>query len=417
MGYVIIIFSIFGISFTKFIYQKFYYMSPSNRLNSVEKKAAFSIAVLIALRMYGLFLIMPVFSVFAKTLPYSTPLLIGLALGIYGLTQAFLQIPLGLASDFFGRKKILTLGLLVFIAGSIIAALSDNIHGIIIGRAIQGMGAIAATGMALIADISRPEQRTKMMAIIGMSIGMAFILAFITGPILYGLFGMAGLFWITALLATLALLQLHIFVQEPTNKIKKSFSFAEFLHTFKNMQLMSLNISVFVLHAVMTAVFVVLPLILVEQLNFIVKHHWQMYLPVLLASMVFFIPMIIAHEKIKRYFLFVAFALVGLAVSQIMMALFNSSLLMIAAMLVLYFAFFNFLEAAMPAMLSRIAGEKYRGAAMGSYSTAQFLGAFVGSGIAGLLMQKSYITVFYGTAALVLFAVLIIFLVTRKKNV
>ena len=382
--------------------------------NPTEKKAAFSIAILIALRMYGLFLIMPVFSVYAKTLPYSTPMLIGLALGIYGLTQALLQIPLGLASDFFGRKKILTIGLLIFIAGSIIAALSTDIYGVIIGRAIQGMGAIASTGMALIADVSRPEQRTKMMAFVGMSIGLAFMLAFITGPIFSGWFGVTGLFWITAILALLALIQLHIFVKEPTNKVKKAFSFAEFTHTFKDMRLMSLNISVFVLHAVMTAVFVVLPLLLVEQLGFLAPQHWKMYLPVLLISVVFFIPMIIMHEKIKKYFLFISIALIGLAISQVMMALFNSSLMVISAMLVLYFAFFNFLEAAMPAMLSRMAGEKYRGAAMGAYSTAQFMGAFAGSAVAGILMQESYTNVFYGTAIMVIFSVLTIALVAKK---
>ncbi|MBL4661196.1 MAG: MFS transporter [Alcanivoracaceae bacterium] len=382
--------------------------------NPTEKKAAFSIAILIALRMYGLFLIMPVFSVYAKTLPYSTPLLIGLALGIYGLTQAILQIPLGLASDFFGRKKILTIGLLIFIAGSIIAALSTNIYGVIMGRAIQGMGAIASTGMALIADVSRPEQRTKMMAFVGMSIGLAFMLAFITGPIFSGWFGVAGLFWITAILALLALIQLHIFVKEPSKKVKKAFSFAEFMHTFKDMSLMSLNISVFVLHAVMTAVFVVLPLHLVEQLGFPAPQHWKMYLPVLLISVVFFIPMIIMHEKLKKYFLFISVALIGLAISQVMMALFNSSLMVISAMLVLYFAFFNFLEAAMPAMLSRMAGEKYRGAAMGAYSTAQFMGAFAGSLVAGILMQESYMNVFYGTTIMVIFSVLIIALVTKK---
>ncbi len=384
--------------------------------NSIEKNAAFSISVLIALRMYGLFLIMPVFSVFAKTLPDSTPLLIGLALGIYGLTQAALQIPLGLASDFFGRKKIITIGLVVFIAGSIVAALSTTIYGVVIGRAIQGMGAIASTGMALIADVSRPEQRTKMMATVGMSIGLAFVLAFISGPILYGWFGMSGLFWITAGLATLALLQLHVFVKEPQSKIKKAFSFAEFKHIFKNMQLASLNISVFVLHAVMTAVFVVLPLLLVEQLGFPAENHWKMYLPVLVVSMVFFIPMIIVHEKIKKYFLFLSLALLGLAISQVLMAVFSSSLLMISALLVLYFAFFNFLEAAMPAMLSRIAGEKYRGAAMGAYSTSQFLGAFMGSGIAGFLMQKSYITVFYGTALLVMISFIAVGLFARSDK-
>ena len=171
---------------------------------------------------------------------------------------------------------------------------------------------------------------------------------------------------------------------------------------------MSLNISVFVLHAVMTAVFVVLPLILVEQLNFATAQHWKMYLPVLLISIVIFVPMIIIHEKLKKYFLFVSMALFGLALSQIMIASFSSSLLMISAMLVLYFAFFNFLEAAMPAMLSRIAGEKYRGAAMGGYSTSQFLGAFVGSSLAGIMMQNSYQSVFYFTAILV---VLVAFLV------
>lgn len=382
--------------------------------NPTEKKAAFSIAILIALRMYGLFLIMPVFSVYAKTLADSTPFLIGLALGIYGLTQALLQIPLGLASDFFGRKKILTIGLLIFITGSIIAALSTSMTGIIVGRAIQGMGAIASTGMALIADVSRPEQRTKMMAIIGMSIGFAFMLAFITGPPLSGLFGVSGLFWITAILATLALIQLHIFVKEPKKHIKKAFSFAEFMHSFKDMRLMSLNISVFVLHAVMTAVFVVLPLILVEKFGFAAPQHWKMYLPVLVISVFIFIPMIIMHEKIKKYFLFVSLALFGLALSQVMMAVFNSSLLLISAMLVLYFAFFNFLEASMPAMLSRIAGEKYRGAAMGGYSTAQFLGAFVGSSIAGIMMQNSYESVFYATAMLVLLVALL-FLFMRKK--
>ncbi len=389
-------------------------MSSQTALTGSEKKAAFSIALLIALRMYGLFLIMPTFSVYAKSLPHATPLLIGLALGIYGLTQALLQIPLGLASDFFGRKKILTLGLLTFIAGSVVAALSTSIYGIILGRAIQGAAAIASTGMALVADVSRPEQRTKMMATIGMSIGMAFMLAFITGPILYGFFGMSGLFWITAFLATLALVQLHIFIDEPQKHSKKSFSFKEFIHTIKDKHLLVLDFSVFALHAVMTAVFVVLPLILVEQFDFAAKQHWKMYLPVLIFSVVLFVPMIIIHEKRKKYFQFVAFALFGLAASQLMMAFFHSSIVVIAAMMVLYFAFFNFLEAAMPAMLSRRAGEKYRGAAMGAYSTAQFIGAFMGSALAGLVMKTAYINVFYSTALLVLLVAVLVSVVARK---
>ena len=383
-------------------------------LNSKEKKAAVSVAILISLRMYGLFLIMPVFSVYAKEMPGTSPLLIGLALGIYGLTQALLQIPLGLASDFFGRKKVLTIGLLLFITGSIIAALADNIQLIILGRAIQGMGAIASTGMALIADVSRAEQRTKMMAMVGMSIGMAFILAFITGPILSAWFGLKGLFWITAILAGLALIQLHLFIEEPANKIKKSFSFKEMSHSLKDLRLVSLDTGVFVIHAVMTAVFVVLPLILVEKLGFPTAQHWKIYLPVLLVSILIFVPMIILHEKKKKYFTVISLALFGLAISQLMFAVLAPAIFTIAIILVFYFAFFNFLEASMPSLLSRIAGEKYRGAAMGAYSTSQFLGAFVGSWIAGGLMSGGYNSVFIATTGLILLSSVFIALMSKK---
>ena len=383
-------------------------------LNSKEKKAAVSVAILISLRMYGLFLIMPVFSVYAKEMPGTSPLLIGLALGIYGLTQALLQIPLGLASDFFGRKKVLTIGLLLFITGSIIAALADNIQLIILGRAIQGMGAIASTGMALIADVSRAEQRTKMMAMVGMSIGMAFILAFITGPILSAWFGLKGLFWITAILAGLALIQLHLFIEEPANKIKKSFSFKEMSHSLKDLRLVSLDTGVFVIYAVMTAVFVVLPLILVEKLGFPTAQHWKIYLPVLLVSILIFVPMIILHEKKKKYFTVISLALLGLAISQLMLAVLAPAIFTIAIILVFYFAFFNFLEASMPSLLSRIAGEKYRGAAMGAYSTSQFLGAFVGSWIAGGLMSAGYNSVFIATALLILLSSVFIALMSKK---
>ncbi len=384
--------------------------------NQIEKKAAISIAILISLRMYGLFLIMPVFSVYAQNYSGSTPFLIGLALGIYGLTQAVFQIPLGLASDFFGRKKILTLGLLIFILGSIIAAMSTSMTMVIVGRAIQGMGAIASTGMALVADVSRPEQRTKMMAIVGSSIGLAFILAFITGPVFSGWFGIAGLFWITAGLATLALIQLHLFVTEPKSKIKKGFSFTEFLYTFKNQRLMSLNISVFVLHAVMTAVFVALPLILVEQFEFPVSTHWKMYLPVLIVSIFFFVPLIIIYEKKKKYFAFISVALLGLSISQLLLGLYySSSLLIISVLMLVYFALFNFLEASMPSLLSKIAGDKYRGAAMGGYSSSQFIGAFVGSSISGIIMPYGYGYVFYSMAFIILICALIIIFTNRNS--
>ncbi|MCB1593667.1 MAG: MFS transporter, partial [Xanthomonadales bacterium] len=311
-------------------------------------------------------------------------------------------------------KKVLTIGLLLFITGSIIAALADNIQLIILGRAIQGMGAIASTGMALIADVSRAEQRTKMMAMVGMSIGMAFILAFITGPILSAWFGLKGLFWITAILAGLALIQLHLFIEEPANKIKKSFSFKEMSHSLKDLRLVSLDTGVFVIHAVMTAVFVVLPLILVEKLGFPTAQHWKIYLPVLLVSILIFVPMIILHEKKKKYFTVISLALLGLAISQLMLAVLAPAIFTIAIILVFYFAFFNFLEASMPSLLSRIAGEKYRGAAMGAYSTSQFLGAFVGSWIAGGLMSAGYNSVFIATALLILLSSVFIALMSKK---
>ncbi len=381
-----------------------------------EKRAAVSVAILIALRMYGLFLIMPVFSVYAKSLPHSTPMLIGMALGIYGLTQALLQIPMGLLSDIFGRKPVLTAGLLFFIIGSVIAAMATDIHTIIIGRAVQGMGAIASVGMALVADISREEVRGRVMAIIGMSIGAAFMLAFITGPVLYAKIGMAGLFWLTAILATLALIQLHVFVKEPRKHKSTRFSLAELLSTLKNPRLLALDLSVFVLHAVMTAMFVALPLALNEKLHFPPEQHGRLYLPVLVLSVGIMLPLIIKMEKSGRHAQYILGGLLGLAISQLLMPFALSSVVTVAAVLVLFFGMFNFLEAGMPAWLSRLAGEKFRGAAMGMYSSSQFIGAFVGSALAGYLMRHGYEKVFFGTAALVLVTALLVWRVNRRAS-
>lgn len=381
-----------------------------------EKRAAVSVAILIALRMYGLFLIMPVFSVYAKNLPQATPMLIGMALGIYGLTQAVLQIPMGLLSDIFGRKPILTMGLLLFIAGSIVAATASNIHTIIVGRAIQGAGAIASVGMALVADISREAVRGRVMAIVGMSIGAAFMLAFITGPVLYAAIGMSGLFWLTAVLATLALVQLHLFVHEPKKHKKLSFSFGELSSTLRNPRLLALDLSVFVLHAVMTALFVALPLALNERLHFPPEQHGRLYLPVLVLSVGIMLPLIIRMEKSGHHAQYILLGLAGLGLSQLLLPLSLTSIVAVAAVLVLFFGMFNFLEAGMPAWLSRLAGEKFRGAAMGMYSSSQFIGAFVGSALAGYLMQQGYERVFFGTAILVLATAVVVWLINRSAS-
>ncbi|WP_179952171.1 MFS transporter [Marinicella rhabdoformis] len=364
-------------------------------INSEEKKAALSIAALVSLRVYGLFLIMPVFSIYAEKLPFSTPVLIGLAVGMYGLTQALLQVPMGLLSDFWGRKKVMAIGLLMFFVGSVVAALANDIYWVILGRCVQGMGAIASTGMAYIADVSRPEQRAKMMGIVGASIGFAFMLSFMTGPLLAQWIGIKGLFWLTAVLALIALALLFVAVKEPRKKVKKGFSTAELIAAIKQKDLLLLDVFVFLLHASMSAIFVVLPLLMLHQLNFESHAHWKLYVPVLILSLFIMIPLIILQEKKKQHVKFLLLAMLGLSLSVLLLGWGVKSLWMLALMMTVYFGLFNFLEAAMPSLLSKRADDQYRGAAMGVYSSSQFFGAFIGGVLAGYVMQWKAEYVFY----------------------
>ncbi len=387
-----------------------------SRINSQEKKAALSIAAMVALRIYGLFLIMPVFSVYAEKLPSATPILIGLAVGVYGLTQAILQVPMGLLSDFWGRKKVLAVGLTMFLLGSILAALAKDIHWIIIGRCVQGMGAIASTGMAYIADVSRPEQRGKMMGIVGGSIGLAFMLSFISGPLLAQWLSISGLFWLTAGLACLALFLLFLTIEEPRQKVNKSFSVNDMLMVIKQKELLLLDMFIFLLHASMTAIFVVLPLILVHQLQLPTQQHWQFYLPILLCSLAIMIPMIIQQEKGQRHVSYMLVAMLFLSLTILSLIWAVANILILAVLMTLYFGLFNFLEAAMPAMLSKRADEAYRGAAMGVFSSLEFLGAFVGGLMAGVLMQWQKTDVFLFLFIMLFGCTLLAFRVFRKSN-
>ncbi len=360
-----------------------------SKMNSLERKSALAIAFMIALRMYGLFLILPVFSLYAAKIEAADPFLIGLAIGVYGLTQALLQIPMGFLSDLWGRKKVMALGLCLFISGSVLAAVATDIYWIIIGRLVQGMGAIASAGMALIADVSRPEQRGKMMAVVGSSIGLSFMLAFITGPVLAVHIGLNGLFWFTAILAFLALLVLIFVVSEPEKLKHRDFHFKELLHCIRQKELLMLDSGVFALHASMTALFLVLPMVLVEQFGLSLANHWYVYLPVLLLSLGIMIPLIIMQEKNKKHLQFMSAGFFMLAVSLFLINWQPSSLWLLAAYLVMYFGLFNYLEAAMPSALSKIATEKYRGTAMGAFSTSQFIGAFVGGAVGGYILSFS----------------------------
>lgn len=387
-----------------------------SRMNSLEKRSAMAIAFMIALRMYGLFLILPVFSIMGQEIPGATPVLLGVAVGVYGLTQAFLQIPMGFLSDVWGRKKVMTLGLMLFLSGSVIAALADSIGMIILGRLIQGMGAIASTGLALIADVSRPEQRGKMMGIVGSSIGLSFMLAFITGPILAEWIGLSGLFWVTAILAGLALLVLWLWVDEPTKRTRRDYQFSELLFCVRQKPLVFMDLGIFVLHASMTALFLVLPLMLTWQFDLAVADHWKVYLPVLLASLLIMVPMIILQEKHKKHQLYMLTSFLLLGINFVFFTLSINSIMTLGLLLVVYFGLFNFLEAAMPALLSKTATEQYRGAAMGVFASAEFLGAFVGGVVGGWLMSRSTDDVFYALACLlVLMAVLGAWLLRKRS--
>ncbi len=363
-------------------------------MNQLEIRTALSLAAVFAARMLGLFMILPVLPLLATELKYSTPFLIGLCIGIYGLTQALLQIPLGLLSDKIGRKPIIIGGLVVFALGSILAASTDNIYVIIAARAIQGSGAIAATTMALAADLSREDQRAKMMAFIGMSIGLAFVVAMIIGPLIADFAGLSGIFWVTAILAIIGILLVTFVV--PTPKITKTHRDAGIIGAYikpvlTESTLLRMNLSVFLLHLLMTANFTVLPLLFRDHLNIESVDHWKIYLPVLVVSLIFSLPMIIVSEKFRKIKLMFIVAVTLLVFSQAILSLnpsavqFNFYPLIFAFLL--FFIGFNFLEAVQPSLVAKYSDVSTKGTAMGVYSSAQFLGIFVGGSVGGLIMQ------------------------------
>ena len=354
-------------------------------MTAAELRASLSLAGIYMLRMLGLFMILPVFSIYARGLSDSTPLLIGVAISAYGLTQALLGIPFGMWSDRAGRKKVITAGLLIFAIGSMVAALSDSIYGVILGRSIQGAGAIAAVVMALAADLTREEHRTKAMALIGISIGISFAVSMVAGPVLDGWVGVRGIFWIIAALAISGIVVLLFLV--PTPLISRFHRDTEaqprqFSKVLTNPELLRLNFGIFALHLILTATFVVIPLILRDSLQLETARHWQVYLPVFVLSLATMVPFVILAEK-KRKMKAVFVAFIGVvAAADAGLLLVKDSLLVIGALLYVFFTGFNLLEATLPSMVSKIAPPDLKGTAMGVYSTSQFLGAFAG-GVSG----------------------------------
>jgi len=360
-------------------------MTQPEKMTPAERRTGASLAGIFGLRMLGLFLILPVFAIHARGLPGGDNLtLVGLALGIYGLTQACFQIPFGMASDRFGRKPVIILGLTLFAIGSAIAALSTDIYWIIAGRAIQGAGAISAAVTALAADLTREQHRTKVMAMIGSSIGMVFAVSLVLAPVLYAAIGMSGIFWLTAGLALLAVVVLRRVVPTPPKVEAKPVKFKGVL---RNTQLLRLNLGIFTLHLVQMAMFVVIPAALVAKGGLPVASHWKVYLPAVLVSFLFMVPAIITAERKNRLKPVFLAAIVLLLLTQLGFLFGRTGMWPIAVGLVFFFVAFNILEATLPSLVSRVAPPNAKGAALGVYNTTQALGLFIGASLGGWLNQ------------------------------
>ncbi len=361
--------------------------SPMSR---TERRAVFSLAWIFGLRMLGLFMLLPVLTILAEELQGATPFLIGLAISAYGLTQALFQIPFGMLSDRFGRKLIITIGLAIFAGGSVVAALSHTIAGVIAGRALQGSGAIAAATMALAADLTREVHRTKAMAMIGITVGISFAVSMVSGPVIVGSVGLRGLFWVAAALAVGGIAVLMFFVPNPV-KVRVHRDTEALPEDFKsvlgNSELLRLDLGILILHMILTGSFVVFP-VLLRDTGLNVTEHWTVYLPVLLLSLVGAVPFIvIGEQKRKTKPVFIgAIAMIALAHTGLL--LFHEEIFSITAILVVFFCGFNLLEAILPSLISKIAAAEIKGTAMGVYSTSQFLGAFLGGAGGGWLYGR-----------------------------
>lgn len=375
------------------------------QMTPLERRASLSLAAIFGLRMLGLFIILPVFALYAVTLPGGQDkTLVGIALGAYGLTQAILQIPFGWWSDRYGRKPVIYAGLVLFAIGSFIAAGAHDIYWVIIGRAIQGAGAISAAVIALTADLTRDAVRAKAMALIGITIGASFALSLVAAPALASAIGVPGIFALTGALALLAMLAVRTVVPAaPLQSRPANASGTEvFRSVLRHPQLARLNLGIFSLHAVLMALFLVVPFSL-SQLGIEARQHWVVYLPVMLASFVLMTPGIIASgrgDRTKRVFVG---AVVTLTIALAMLGAGRESLPGVITGMIVFFTAFNVLEALLPALVSRYAPPHAKGAAIGVYSTVQFLGTFVGAALAGWLLQH-----FSGVAVYVFCALLTI---------
>jgi len=353
-------------------------------MDSIERSVAFKVSLVMATRMLGLFMLFPVISVYATNeYQNTTPFLIGLTIGIYGLTQAFFQIPFGYLSDRFGRKPLLYIGLCLFFLGSILAAISTDIIYVILGRALQGGGAISAVLMAFLADSISEENRSKANAFVGFQIGLAFMLSLLIGPTIASIAGLSGIFWSIALLSVISLtIVASLPHTKPINYYRLSI---EEFKKILNPKLLRLDFSGFILHLMLASAFIVMPLLLVENNIINIADNWKLYLPAMMMSFVGMIPLIILAEKLQKTKLILLISIALLIISQLLFYELKLNFNIFLIVLSLFFVAFNTIEAILPSLLSRTASSSKRGLAMGVFSTSQFLGTFFGGAIGGLI--------------------------------
>lgn len=361
-----------------------------HQFSRVEKQATWSVAALISLRMLGLFMVFPVLGAYIGIIPGATGQTVGWAVGAYGLTQGLLQIPFGVWSDRWGRKPVLLVGLTLFILGSVVAALATDIWGIIIGRIVQGGGAIAAVAMALTADLTREETRTQAMGIIGISIGTSIMIALVLGPLLDSWIGVAGLFWVTTGLAGVGVALVIFVVPDPVQiKIQRDQQTVsqQIKQVLKDGYLMRLNLSIFFLHVLFAASFVVFPSLLMQGAGISKPYTGLVYLVALLCSVGIMVPLLVFGERNRRMKEMLLFAIVLLSIASLGLYAIDPRWPSLLLLMILFFGAFNFLEAGLPSLVSRAALSTSKGTTMGVYSSCQYLGTFVGGVAGGTLLH------------------------------
>jgi MFS family permease len=374
-------------------------MNPE-RMSAAEVRAGASLAGVFGLRMLGLFFILPVFAVHAPSLEGGDNLtLVGLALGIYGLAQGILQIPFGMASDRWGRKPVLYWGLIVFAAGSFVGAGATDIWTAIAARALQGAGAISSVAMALAADLTREQHRTKVMAMIGSTIGLMFALSLVGAPLLYRSIGMDGLFILNGVLCLVAMLIVRFQVPDPPVIRAKKTPGGSLRSGLLDAELLRLNAGIFILHIVLYAMFVVVPPILVES-GLELAAHWKVYLPVVLVSFVFMVPAILYADRRNRSKNVLVGAVALLACAEALLSMMHAGIGVLAVLMLAFFVAFNVLEALLPSLVSRLAPAESRGVAIGVYNTTQTLGVFFGGLLGGAVAKYYGTTAVFGVCAL-----------------